>query len=124
MLHYLPLRFFRLILCLIVFIICSHSSYGQTSSTTGVKYIRVDIGHGGLHCPFLGPRFEQSVKALEGVQNVKIYQRESYATFELPATPTVSESQLKEVVVKVGYPVADVTITLSDNSIQTPASQN
>ncbi len=86
----------------------------SAATNATVKYVRLEIGHGGLHCPFLGPRLEQSYKAVSGIQNFKLFTRESYATFELTGQPEVSEAQLRDIAVKVGYPVTDVTVIISE----------
>ncbi len=104
---------------LLLFTILLNLPVSKAAAATGsvsLQYVRIEIGHGGLHCPFLGPRFEQSMKELTGIQNFKLYTRESYATFEIAGPPAVTETQLKDIAVKVGYPVADVVILISDTA--------
>lgn len=122
--HALPPKSFRFLSLVTLFLIGFQLAGAQTSASTPIRYVRMDIGHGGLHCPFLGPRLEQGIKALNGIQNLKVDIRASYATFELPTEPVVSDVQLKELAVKVGYPPADVTVIISDKEIENPASKN
>lgn len=76
----------------------------------------MDIGHGGLHCPFLGPKLEGMLKEIENVNNIKIYKKESYATFELPAATSLSKDDLKKIGIKAGYPPDDVIVVISDSA--------
>ena len=100
----------------VLLLICSYNLNAQNITPPETKYVRVDIGHGGLHCPFLGPHMEKKIKELGDVNNYKMYKQESYATFELPAAKQVSDADIKQVAIKVGYPEADVTVVISDTA--------
>jgi hypothetical protein len=108
------LRHFSVLYFAFLFLCTSFVSSAQSTVTADVKYVRIDIGHMGLSCPNLGPRFEQKLKQVSGIQNLKVYQKGSYATFELPAQSTVSMDELKQIGTKLGYPVNDVVVTFSD----------
>ncbi|MGE0638011.1 MAG: hypothetical protein AB7P01_16325 [Bacteroidia bacterium] len=97
-----------------VFICYHHPVSAQTTAAT--KYVRLDIGHGGLHCPFLGPQLERKLTETGQVSNLKVYKKESYATFELPAATALSDADIRQVAIKVGYPDADVTVVVSDTA--------
>ncbi len=101
---------------LLTFFISLNKANAQTTLQSTTKYVRVDIGHGGLHCPFLGPEFEKKVKQMGNVNNYKANIQQSYATFELPATIPVSSEEIRQVAIKVGYPDADVSVVISDTA--------
>ncbi len=88
----------------------------QNTAQSELKYVRINIGHGGLHCPFLGPQLEKKLKEMGDVSNMKVYKQESYATFELPATMPVTDADIRQVAIKVGYPDADVNVVISDTA--------
>lgn len=88
----------------------------SAQTTAAAKYVRLDIGHGGLHCPFLGPQLEKKLNETGQVSNLKVYKKESYATFELPAATELSDADIRQVAIKVGYPDADVTVVISDTA--------
>ena len=88
----------------------------SAQTTTAAKYVRLNIGHGGLHCPFLGPQLEKKLNETGQVSNLKVYKKESYATFELPAATELSDADIRQVAIKVGYPDADVTVVVSDTA--------
>jgi hypothetical protein len=105
---------------LLVFIVCSvfvqQTATAQNTAPSETKYVRINIGHGGLHCPFLGPQLEKKLKEMGNVNNMKVYRQESYATFELPATMPVTDVDIRQVAIKVGYPEADVNVVISDTA--------
>ncbi len=88
----------------------------SAQTTAAAKYVRLDIGHGGLHCPFLGPHLEKKLTETGQVSNLKVYKKESYATFELPAATSLSDADIRQMAIKVGYPDADVTVLVSDTA--------
>jgi len=110
---------FRILLILAVSVLLSVSFPGNSTAqnTTGqtAKFVRIDIGYGGLHCPFLGPQLEKKLLEMGDVSNLKVFKQESYATFELPSSKPVSDADIKQVAVKVGYPEADVVVVISDS---------
>ena len=53
------------------------------------KYVKMDIGHGGLHCPFLGPKLETAIKNIQGAEEVKMDKVNSWMTFNLPIENTM-----------------------------------
>lgn len=105
---------------LFAFIISSvciqQTATAQNPTKSDSKYVRINIGHGGLHCPFLGPQLEKKLKEMGNVSNMKVYRQESYATFELPATMPVTDADIRQVAIKVGYPDADVNVVISDTA--------
>lgn len=105
-LNLFPVFFFSFIL--------AHNGVAQNTPEAQTKYVRVDIGHGGLHCPFLGPQMVKKIKEMCEASNMQIYKEQSYATFELPATSVVSDAEIRQVAIKVGYPEADVSVVISD----------
>jgi hypothetical protein len=88
----------------------------QNTLQQPINYIRIDIGHGGLHCPFLGPQMEKKLRELAAINNYRMYKQESYATFELPASLPVTDADIRQVAIKVGYPEADVSVVISDTA--------
>ncbi len=91
----------------------------QTTAPATTKYVRLDIGHGGLHCPYLGPHLEKKLKETGQVNNLVTYKKESYMTFEVPAVSTFSDVEIRQVATRVGYPDADVTVVISDTAPST-----
>jgi hypothetical protein len=107
----------------ILFAFIAFSVFAQQTTATAqnteqatLKYVRINIGHGGLHCPFLGPQLEKKLKEMGNVSNMQVYRQESYATFELPATMPVTDADIRQVAIKVGYPDADVSVVVSDTA--------
>lgn len=105
---------FSLVVSFLISIISSENSVAQNANASNVKFVRVDIGHGGLHCPFLGPQLEKKLKELVHVANYYVNKQESYATFEIPVSEIVTDELLRQVAIKVGYPAADVSVVISD----------
>lgn len=113
--HYSSPKFLSLFPAFFLFFILAYNSAAaQNTAQAETKYVRVDIGHGGLHCPFLGPQMEKKIKELGDVNNYKMYRQESYATFELPVEKPVTDADIRQVAIKVGYPEADVSVVISD----------
>lgn len=92
------------------------AAFAQSGNST-VKYVRVDVGHGALHCPFLSPKLETKYKELSGVDNFFMDRQSSFTTFTLPASTSVTEQQLIDIGVAVGYPASDFTITFDTKPI-------
>ena len=84
------------------------------AQTDAIKHVRIDVAHGGLHCPFLGPQLQQKIMAVQSAKNVKLFPQESYISFELPVTTAIDEAQLIAVAVRVGYPQQDVKVTIAN----------
>ncbi len=74
------------------------------------KYVRMNIGHNGLHCPFLGPKLETAIKNIQGAEDLKMDKVNSFLTFTLPANNTMTPEELKLVGTKAGYPADDVSV--------------
>lgn len=89
----------------------------QNQQTTNKKYVRMDIGHGALHCPFLSPKLEAQLRAVKDINNFFIDKRTSYITFELPASTEVTIESLKAIGTGVGYPPADVIVSMDTKPI-------
>lgn len=81
------------------------------------KYVRMDIGHGAMHCPFLSPKLETQLKNIKGVDNFFIDKEHSYSTFTLPSDTEMTLESLKKIGTDVGYPAADVIVKLDDKPI-------
>lgn len=102
-----------LFVCLFAY---SSSVFAQSGSGS-VKYVRVDVGHGALHCPFLSPKLETKYKELAGINNFFMDRQSSYTTFTLPSNTTVTAQQLIDIGVAVGYPAADFTVKFDTQPI-------
>jgi hypothetical protein len=85
------------------------------------KYVRIDIGHGALHCPFLSPKLETQLKELKGVTNFYMDRQNSFTTFNLPADTEVTVEKLKQIGIDVGYPSTDVMVAMDNKPIKTSA---
>ena len=79
------------------------------------KYVKMDIGHGGLHCPFLGPKLETAIKNIIGAEDVKMDKVNSWMTFTLPSDNAMTLDELKQVGTKAGYPADDVSVIIDRN---------
>jgi hypothetical protein len=110
-------QFYILLLLAAGFVLHQQPVSAQTTAAT--KYVRLDIGHGGLHCPYLGPHLEKKLKETGQVNNLVTYKKESYMTFEVPAVSTFSDVEIRQVATRVGYPDADVTVVISDTAPST-----
>ncbi|MFY9308306.1 MAG: hypothetical protein WAQ28_04570 [Bacteroidia bacterium] len=113
-------RFVKLFSTLILFVLCV-SVKAQTAQNQSVskKYVRMDIGHGALHCPFLSPKLEAKLREVKDVDNFFIDKRTSYITFELPANTAMTVESLKAIGTEVGYPPADVMVSMDNKPIKT-----
>jgi len=102
-----------------LFIFC-FASQAQNKNTQAVnkKYVRIDIGHGALHCPFLSPKLEGQLRQLKGVDNFIIDRQTSYITFNLPADTEITEDFLKKMGTDVGYPGTDVMVKIDNKPIK------
>jgi len=89
----------------------------NANQATDKKYVRVDIGHGAMHCPFLCPKLEAQLKDIKNVENFFIDKRASYATFNLPSDTEMTNELLKKIGTDVGYPGDDVVITIDSKPI-------
>src|ERR1035437_6771416 len=89
------------------------------SQVANNKYVRVDIGHGALHCPFLSPKLETQLKELKGITNFFMDRQNSFATFNLPADTEITVEELKKIGVDVGYPSTDVMVAMDNKPIKT-----
>lgn len=110
----------------VFFIASSNLSKAQGNTnkpTTDKKYVRVDIGHEAMHCPFLSPKLEAKLREIKNIENFFIDKRNSYATFNLPLDTEMTEESLKKIGTDVGYPAADVVITIDNKPIKGPIKQ-
>ena len=112
-------------LSVLAFFVISFAAKAQTSPNqlpSDKKYVRIDIGHGALHCPFLSPKLETRLKAVKDINNFFIDKRSSYITFELPAATEMTIESLKEIGTEVGYPAADVIVSMDTKPIKTASN--
>lgn len=89
----------------------------STTPPASIKYIRMDIGHGALHCPFLSPKLETELKKVKDINNFFIDRKASYITFELPSDTEVTNEILKKIGTDVGYPTSDVMVSMDTKPI-------
>jgi hypothetical protein len=103
----------------LLFAVCTAISAQNTNNqtVTGKKYVRVDIGHGALHCPFLSPKLESKMKEIKDINNFFIDKRTSYLTFELPAATGITVDAIKQIGIDVGYPSSDVVVSMDNKPI-------
>lgn len=109
------------ILFLVVF--CTLGSAQTNNQTKNKKYVRVDIGHGALHCPFLSPKLEAKLREIKNVENFFIDKRNSYASFTLPSDTEMTSESLKKIGVDAGYPADDVVIIIDNKPINAAIKQ-
>ncbi|MDQ3048468.1 MAG: hypothetical protein M3R27_13045 [Bacteroidota bacterium] len=108
-------------LFLVFLFVSINSSNAQSTSmvqTGGKKYVRIDIGHGALHCPFLTPKFETQLKSISGIENFFIDKENSYTTFNLPEDTQLTMESLKKMGTDVGFPAADVFVKVDNKPIE------
>ena len=73
------------------------------------EVIQIQIDHGGLHCPFLGPKFESRFTELSGVDSVKLDTQNSIGTLYLANDYSLSDEEIRAIIVhKVGYPEPEI----------------
>lgn len=71
--------------------------------------VRIEIDHGGLHCPYLGPRFKDRFTELEAVDSVHVDSKNSIGTLYLSEGHQLSDADITEIIVhKVGYPLPEI----------------
>ncbi len=112
--------FSAIIIFAFLFIFCS---VGQAQNNGIIqsgnkKYVRIDIGHGAMHCPFLSPKLEAQLKNIYGIENFFIDKENSYATFNLPENTAMTVELLKKIGTDVGYPADDVFVILDTKPIK------
>lgn len=108
---------FTLLFAFVLIVIFSNTIQAQNNQqNTAKKYVRIDIGHEALHCPFLSPKLEKNLREVSTVSNFFIDKRASYITFELPSDTDITEAYLKKIGTDVGYPGADVVVSFSDQA--------
>ncbi|MES2138427.1 MAG: hypothetical protein V4511_01880 [Bacteroidota bacterium] len=106
---------------LVFFFVSSIVSKAQSNSnnqTMGKKYVRVDIGHGAMHCPILSPKLETRLREIKNIENFFIDKRNSYATFNLPSDTEMTAESLKKIGTDAGYPADYVVITIDSKPIK------
>ncbi len=89
------------------------------NSSGNKKYVKMVIGHGALHCPFLGPKFISRLDSIQGIQNLFVDKQNSYATFNLPADTKMNLDLLQKIGIDAGYAASDVIVTLDNIPILT-----
>ncbi|MES2593085.1 MAG: hypothetical protein V4608_14475 [Bacteroidota bacterium] len=115
---------FSSVILTIIFLVSISSAYSQNSNkTSDKKYVRMDIGHEALHCPFLSPKLEARLKEINNIENFFIDKRNSYATFNLPSDTEMTVELLKKIGTDVGYPADDVIIAMDNKPIK-PAAKH
>ena len=102
---------------LFIFSLASLAQSSPANQTATKMYVRVDIGHGAMHCPFLCPKLEANLKEIKDIEKFFIDKRNSYATFELPSDTEMTNESLKKIGIEVGYPASDVVITMDSKPI-------
>jgi hypothetical protein len=105
-------KYLRLSLLAIFFFAAHPSVHAQAADTSNVKHVRLEVARMGLHCPFLGPKLMEKLKAVPTAQNLKLFMMESYITFELSSNSNVQGSEIKDIAAAVGYPKQDITVTI------------
>jgi hypothetical protein len=108
----LLVKYLRLSLLAIFFFAANASTHAQVADSANVKHVRLDVARMGLHCPFLGPKLMEKLKAVPTAQNLKLFMMDSYITFELSSTSNVQSSEIKDIAALVGYPKQDITVTI------------
>ncbi len=106
------------IVFLFIFCTASQAQNNGNNQTTNKKYVRVDIGHEALHCPFLSPKLEAKLREIKNIENFFIDKRNSFVTFNLPSDTEMTAESLKKIGVDVGYPADDVVITIDTKPIK------
>lgn len=77
--------------------------------------IQIQIDHGGLHCPYLGPRFEQRFTERAEVDSVYLDTKNSVGSLYLSDGNDLSDSDITEIIVhKVGYPKPEIKAIIRD----------
>lgn len=115
-----------IIASIVFFFVFSTASQAQgnvNNPTIDKKYVRVDIGHGAMHCPFLSPKLEAKLREIKNIENFFIDKRNSYATFNLPSDTEMTSESLKKIGTDVGYPADDVVITIDRKPIKVTPKQ-
>lgn len=115
-----------IIASIVFFFVFSTASQAQgnvNNPTIDKKYVRVDIGHGAMHCPFLSPKLEAKLREIKNIENFFIDKRNSYATFNLPSDTEMTSESLKKIGTDVGYPADDVVITIDRKPIKVLTKQ-
>ena len=112
--------FYNILFSIIFLFFISISSSAQKSINNSVankKYVRVDIGHGALHCPFLSPKLEAKLREIKNIEDFFIDRQNSFVTFILPADTEMTIESLKKIGTGVGYPNDDVVVSMDDKPL-------
>lgn len=112
------IKFFAALCIFFTLSMAANAQGAKNQQATNIKYVRMDIGHGALHCPFLSPKLESKLKEVKDINNFFIDKRTSYITFELPATTEMTEESLQKIGTDVGYPAADVMVSIDTKPVK------
>ena len=75
----------------------------------GQTTIEVVINHGGLHCPFLGPKFALEFNKFEMVDSTIVDSQNSIGYIHLAPGGNLTDAEITDIVVnKVGYPEPEI----------------
>ena len=79
--------------------------------------VQVHIDHGGLHCPFLGPRFESRFTELNSVDSVHLDTKNSIGLLYMADGFDISDEEIADIIVnKVGYPKPEIKAIVRDEN--------
>ena len=87
---------------------------GQNSQVSPLKYVKIEIDHRGLHCPFLGVALKEKLKNMEGFKDFYIDKDDRYMTFTYPAEMPVTQKELMKIPIGVGFSESIVHVAIDD----------
>jgi hypothetical protein len=88
-----------------------------TATIQAQNIVQVHIDHGGLHCPFLGPRFESRFTELTSVDSVHLDTKNSIGLLYMADGFDISDEDIADIVVnKVGYPEREIKAIVRDEN--------
>jgi hypothetical protein len=80
-----------------------------TETIYAQNVIKIQIDHGGLHCPYLGPRLKNQFTELASVDSVKIDKATSIATLYMIDGQDIPDAEIADIIVhKVGFPRPEI----------------
>lgn len=86
---------------------------GTLNCFAQISSVRMDVAHGGLHCPILGPQLKEQITKLENAKNINFNRKDSYIEFEIPTANLPAEEKLIKMANDLGYPREDIKVTIS-----------
>ena len=101
--------------CLVVWLcITANPARGQDNTVTK-RYVKMEVGAMGLHCPFLGVTLKEQLQADTLFSELKVDKTDHFLTFAYIDSEELTADYFQKIAVRVGYPAEIIIVTLFDS---------